>query len=75
MQPLIHVFSRRLRLGEHFRLFTVDMDPRVGWRVVDEEDAASIRQRTFDDWHRVERAIARFAFEASRLLREGWQEA
>jgi hypothetical protein len=71
----IHVFSRRLNQGAHSRRFSVDMEPGIGWQVRDEGDAQPLRERIYDDWHRVELAISRFAVEAARLSREGWQEA
>jgi hypothetical protein len=74
-QTLLRVFSRRLEQGAHSRRFSVDMDPAAGWQVQDERDAEPVRRRTYDDWHRVELAISRFALEAAQLAREGWQEA
>lgn len=71
----IRVFSRHLNQGDHSRTFSVDMDPGAGWHVRDEGDAQTLRQRTYDDWHRVELAMSRFAIEAARLAREGWQDA
>ena len=69
------LFSRRLQQGEHSLQFSVDVNPVAGWQVHEERDETPILQRTYDDWHRVELAMSRFAIEASRLLREGWQEA
>jgi hypothetical protein len=74
-QTLLRVFSRRLKQGEHSRRFSVDMDPALGWQVQDQRDAEPVRRKTYDDWHRVELAIFRFALEAAQLAREGWQEA
>jgi hypothetical protein len=69
------LFSRRLQQGEHSLQFSVDVNAVAGWQVHEERDDTPILQRTYDDWHRVELAMSRFAIEASRLLREGWQEA
>jgi hypothetical protein len=72
---LLNVFSRQLQQNGHSRRFTVEMSPGVGWRVRDERDAEPVRQREYDDWHRVELAISRFAIEAAQLARAGWREA
>jgi hypothetical protein len=69
------IFSRRLQQGAHSRRFTVDMNPGAGWQVQDELDAEPVRQKTYDDWHRVELAMSRFALEAAQLTRQGWREA
>jgi hypothetical protein len=69
-----NVYAKHLSQGEHSRDFTVLLDPGVGWLVRDERDAQPVRTKTYDDWHRVELAITRFALEAARLKREGWLE-
>jgi hypothetical protein len=69
------VFSRQLSQGAHSRRFSVDMDPTSGWTVRDEQDAELIRQTLYDDWHRVELAMSRFALAAQQLTRDGWHEA
>jgi hypothetical protein len=70
-----HVYAQHLSHEGHSRAFTVEFDPTVGWLVSDAEDARTLRQRIYDDWHRVELAISRFAIEAARLKTEGWLEA
>lgn len=74
-KPLLALFSRRLRQGSHIRQFSVEVTPGAGWHVVDRRDAEPGRHRIYDDWHRVEIAMSRFALEAAQLAREGWQEA
>ena len=69
------LFSRHLQLGSHSRFFNVDVEPGVGWLVYERTDDQPVRQRTYDDWHRVELAMSRFAIEASQLTREGWRDA
>ena len=32
----------------------------AGWRICEEDDGRTVRAATCTDWHRVERAIARF---------------
>jgi hypothetical protein len=69
-----HVYAKHLSQDGHSRDFTVELDPAVGWLVLDAEDARPLRQRIYNDWHRVELAISRFAMEAARLKTEGWLE-
>ena len=68
------LFSRRLLQGEHTLHFSVETDPVSGWQVHELRDDTSILQRKYDDWHRVELAMSRFAIEASQLTRDGWRE-
>ena len=44
--------------GQHKRV-TVTRGP-VGWDVTEEHDHHVVRQQTFTDWHRVERALQVF---------------
>ena len=69
------VLSKRLSFGAHTCTFTVEMTPGAGWQVRYEHDAKPTYQKRYDDWHRVEIAISRFAIEAARLTQEGWVEA
>ena len=68
------MFSRRLQHGGHSLHFSVDVARGAGWHVHEERDDVPVRQRTYDDWHRVELAMSRFAIEASQLTRDGWHE-
>jgi hypothetical protein len=43
--------------------------------VLDEQDAKVVKSVLYDDWHRVERAKAAFALEASLLREAGWIES
>jgi hypothetical protein len=69
-----HLYSRRLNHEGHVRSFSVEANTGGGWHVLDEEDASPVHQHTYDDWHRVERAMSRFVVEAARLRRAGWRE-
>ena len=45
-----------------------------GWHVRRDEDAQTTRSVNYDDWHRVERAIADFDRTASALREQGWHD-
>lgn len=68
------LYSRRLQQGGHSLHFSVDVAPGEGWYVHEERDDTPVLRRTYDDWHRVELAMSRFAIEASQLTRDGWLE-
>jgi hypothetical protein len=68
------VYARSLRKAHQSRRFSIrDAAPR-GWEVVDEANDA-VKTVHYDDWHRVERAKAVFAMEASKLRDAGWDES
>jgi hypothetical protein len=66
------IFSKRLRSHEHVREFVVDEADERGWQVREEEDTRIVRRTWERDWHRVEKAMMRFALEATQLQRAGW---
>ena len=68
------IFSKRLRSDEHVRSFVVDEADERGWQVREEEDHRVVRRTWLHDWHGVERAMMRFALEATQLQRAGWVE-
>jgi len=59
------IFSKRLRSEDHVREFVVDEADERGWQVREEEDHRIVRRAWEHDWHRVEKAMMRFALEAS----------
>jgi len=69
------MYARTFRYGTHVRQFTVSSSMLSGWEVKDEQDVRVLRRHTYNDWHRVERAMLTFAVEATRLLGEGWTES
>jgi hypothetical protein len=44
----------------------------AGWEITVEEDRAIRWREIYDDWHRVERMVARLQREVSELLDRGW---
>jgi hypothetical protein len=68
------IFSKRLRSREHVKSFVVDEANDRGWEVREEEDHYVIKRTRTNDWHRVEKAMMRFAREAIQLQRAGWVE-
>ena len=68
------IFSKQLRSREHTRQFVVDKADERGWQVREEQDNLVVKQAWLRDWHRVEKAMMRFAVEAAQLQRAGWQE-
>jgi hypothetical protein len=68
------IFSKRLRSEDHIKEFVVDEADERGWQVREEEDHRIVRRAWEHDWHRVEKAMMRFAVEATQLQRAGWVE-
>ena len=68
------IFSKRFRSREHTRSFTVGKADDRGWEVREEADHQIVKRTSTHDWHRVEKAMMRFALEAARLQRAGWVE-
>jgi hypothetical protein len=68
------MFDVSLRHANHTRHYSVLPLERAGWEVRLEEDRELTRHARYDDWHRVERALATFQLEVSRLRASGWQQ-
>ena len=68
------MFTVSLRNAAHVRVYSIQSVAGKGWDVVVEEDRAVKRHVRYDDWHRVERALAAFELEVSELTAHGWQE-
>lgn len=67
------MFDLSLRFADHVRRYSVCAASPSGWEVRLEEDR-ELRLRTlYQDWHRVERVIARFEREVGHLTERGWQ--
>jgi hypothetical protein len=69
------MFNLRLRSAEHVRRYSVALGNPSGWDVKLEEDQAIRRRDHYDDWHRVERAVALFEREVRDLTAHGWSVA
>lgn len=69
------MYARLLRKAAETRAFTVCDAGTDGWEVLDEKDSAVLKRVRYTDWHRVERAIASFAMEATTLREAGWVDS
>ena len=66
------MFTRELEHDGHVRRFEINNQGAEGWEVRVEEDRTILRSQHYTDWHRVERALNRFAREMSDLEASGW---
>jgi hypothetical protein len=67
------MFSIALRQAEHTRKYRVSPSDISGWDLTLLEDLRPIRQVHYDDWHRVERAVATLQLEVKELTAKGWR--
>ena len=67
------MFSITLRKAEETRRYSISSLGHSGWKVTQEREGET-RHVFYDDWHRVERALAIFRLEVSELTERGWQE-
>jgi hypothetical protein len=67
------MFAQELTNAGHVRRFEILSQGADGWEMRVEEDSAVVRRKQYTDWHRVERAITRFAIEVAELQSEGWK--
>lgn len=66
------MYHLSLRSGGHVRHYSITTSTPFGWEVKLEEDRELRRMNHYQDWHRVERAMAEFEREASELQASGW---
>ena len=67
------MFSIALRHEEHTRKYRVTMSQLHGWELTLTEDLKPTRTVHYDDWHRVERALATLQLEILDLREKGWR--
>ena len=67
------MFSIALRHNQHTREYAVSVSQASGWELTLQEDLERTRQVHFDDWHRVERAVAVVRLEVEGLTARGWR--
>jgi hypothetical protein len=67
------MFSIALRQAEHTRKYRVSPSNVSGWDLTLLEDLRPTRQVHYDDWHRVERAMATLQLEVRELTSKGWR--
>jgi hypothetical protein len=67
------MFALTLRQADHVRRYSIARTGLFGWEIRFEEDSKLQRLDHYQDWHRVERALASFARETSELQESGWR--
>ena len=67
------MLSIALRREEHTRQYAVSPSQPSGWELTLLEDLERIKQVHFEDWHRVERAVAVVRLEIEELRSRGWR--
>lgn len=68
------MFQLSLRFADHIRRYSISAVEPSGWEVKFEEDRELRRRDLYQDWHRVERALALFKREVIALTENGWLE-
>ena len=67
------MFHLSLQCADHVRRYSIMPVRPFGWEVKLEEDRELRRNDFYEDWHRVERAMALFQLEVMHLTENGWQ--
>ena len=67
------MFSVVLRNAASTRRYSISPHADSGWEVFLEREGEAPHRVCYHDWHRVERALARFRQEVSELTARGWQ--
>jgi hypothetical protein len=67
------MFSIALRHEQHTRQYAVSASQQSGWELTRQEDLGRIKSVHFEDWHRVERAVAVVRLEVEDLTAKGWR--
>lgn len=66
------MFDVRIASKTHVRHYSAQTRLDMGWEVKVEEDRAVCQRAVYEDWHRVERCVARMEREVEALLQSGW---
>jgi hypothetical protein len=67
------MFCIALRHDQHTREYAVSASQPSGWELTLQEDLQRTRSVHFEDWHRVERAVAVVRLEVEDLTARGWR--
>ena len=67
------MFTIALRREQHTRQYVVSASQPSGWELTLQEDLERVKRVHFEDWHRVERAVAVVKLEIENLTASGWQ--
>ncbi len=70
-----HLLAKKLVRAGRVRSYEVRPVSPIGWEASQSEDQHVVEKIRYDDWHRVERTLARFMREIAELREQGWQEA
>jgi hypothetical protein len=68
-----NMFDVNVVSADRERHYSVAPAGAAGWEIKVEEDRSIRSREIYDDWHRVERMIARLQREVSELLDSGWR--
>jgi hypothetical protein len=66
------MFSIARRHEQHTRQYAVSASQPSGWELTLQEDLERTKRVHFEDWHRVERAVAAVRLEIEELTSRGW---
>jgi hypothetical protein len=67
------MFAIALRRERHTREYVVSASDRSGWELTMQEDLHRTRHVHYEDWHRVELALAVVQHEVRELIARGWR--
>jgi hypothetical protein len=67
------MFVKELHRAGHTKRFSIEQQGGDGWDVRLEQDNRVLKQMRYTDWHRVERALTKFAMEIGELEELGWR--
>ena len=67
------MFFISLRHEQHTREYVLSASRPSGWELTLQEDLERTRRIHFEDWHRVERAVAVVKLEVEHLTARGWR--
>ena len=67
-----NIFQVQLTRGMNTRRFLVGSADGGGWELRDEMNDRTVHLTHYQDWHRVERAVAFISRTVERLQEEGW---
>lgn len=68
-----YAYAKHLHNDAHERRFLITIAAE-GWEVVEEADRQVVRQVSYSDWHRVERAKRALLLQVDTLKAQGWVE-
>ena len=69
------MYQSSFKFDRQTRQFTIRYSEQHGWEVLDAADARVVRRAVYQDWHRVERAMAMIKYQEALLRQAGWRES